>query len=136
MKIRSPWEQRSPRSGIDDQALPLINVAFLLLVFFLMAGTHVVPEPFALAHLQLQQGETTDRSVQLLSVARDGRLAYRGELVEQSELTPDLFDDLHGPLLIRVDARTAAQRVIDLLRHLARLGIVSVRLVGVNPKSP
>jgi biopolymer transport protein ExbD len=130
MKLDPPWDHRR-RPSSDDQALPLINIAFLLLVFFLMAGTLVLPEPFSLQHLQVTEGETSKPVPQILSVAHDGRLAYRGEIVDQSELVSALFADLQEPLPVKVDAQADAQRVIDLLRHLGRVGVAKVRLIGV-----
>ena len=130
MKLDPPWDRRR-RPSTDDQALPLINIAFLLLVFFLMAGTLVLPEPFSLQHLQVTQGETGKPAPQVLAVAHDGRLAYRGEIVDQHELVPALFAGLEESLPIKVDARADAQRVIDLLRHLGRIGVAKVRLIGI-----
>lgn len=131
MKLKPPWDHRR-RVNLDDQALPLINVAFLLLVFFLMAGTLLLPEPFTLQHLQVKHGETGRPEPQMLAVARDGRMAYRGQIVDQSELMPSTFADLQGPLAVRVDARVDAQRVVDLLRHLRAVGVARIRLVGVK----
>jgi len=135
MKLEPPWDRRrSPNA--DDQALPLINIAFLLLVFFLMAGTLIIPEPFSLDHLQVSQGETSKPVPQMLTMARDGRLAYRGEVIAQSDLSTTLFSDVKEPLSVKVDAQADANRVIDLLRHLRRVGVTKVRIIGVKPSAP
>ena len=36
-----------PRPGEDERILPLINVVFLLLIFFMLAGRLAVSDPFA-----------------------------------------------------------------------------------------
>ena len=132
MRIQTQWAYRH-RARPDDPALPLINIAFLLLVFFLLAGSLVPPSPFALADLELAQAEPGPAGFDGLAVARDGRLAYRGNLVGRDEITAELFVDQQGPLSVQVDAGADAQFVVDLLRRLARAGITDVQLIGVGP---
>lgn len=135
MRVRPPWEHRR-RPNADDQALPLINIAFLLLVFFLMAGTLVLPEPFSVEHLSVRQGESAKPYPQVLAISQDGRLAYRGEIIAPDDLNRTLFADLDGPLPVKVDAQADAQFVIAILRRLGRAGVVEVRLMGLHIAAP
>ena len=135
MKLQPPWNSVRV-SNTDDQALPLINVAFLLLVFFLMAGTLVLPEPFAVEHLVVRDGEVVESMSKVLAISRDGQLAYRGEQLVPEDLSPLMFADLEGPLPLKVDAQADAQFVIEIMKHLARAGVENVRLVGVRILPP
>lgn len=132
MKLSLPSD-RSRRVNPDDQTLPLINIAFLLLIFFLLAGTLLPSSPLDVTDLELSQGVAPEGDAEeWLVVARDGRLAYRGEIIDLDAVSAGLFVGLQGPLPLYVDARTDARSVVDLLRTLARAGVSEVRLVGTE----
>lgn len=130
MKVSPPWDRR-PRRGPDDQALPLINIAFLLLVFFLLAGTLLPPSPFAITELELLNGAASLDAPERLLMAPDRRMAYRGEALTREGITASLFAELEGPLRVQVDATTEAQQVVNLLRRLAAAGVERVELIGI-----
>ena len=130
MKVSPPWDRR-PRRDPDDQALPLINIAFLLLVFFLLAGTLLPPSPFAITELELLNGTASPDESERLLMAPDGRMAYRGQALRREDIEASLFADLDGPLRVQVDAATEAQQVVNLLRRLAAAGVERVELIGI-----
>ena len=131
MKIQRPWNHRH-RVTTDDQALPLINIAFLLLVFFLLVGTLLPPSPIAVTDLELLDGMPARGIPEGLLIARDGRLAYRGVIITREDVVPELFFGLQGPLAVQADALADAQLVVDLLHLLARAGVAEVKLVGAE----
>jgi biopolymer transport protein ExbD len=131
MRLAPPWDQRR-RPSADGQALPLINIAFLLLVYFLMAGTLLPPEPLHVEELRVNQGDPGQPAEEPLVMADDGRWAYRGEVLKPEALNAELFAEQEGPLPVKVDARSDAQQVIGLLRRLRRAGVAQVRLIGVS----
>lgn len=131
MKIQMPRNRRH-RATSDDQALPLINIAFLLLVFFLLAGTLLPPSPISVNDLELLDGMPARGVPEGLLIARDGRLAFRGVIITREDVVPELFVGLKGPLAVQADALADAQLVIDLLHLLARAGVVEVELIGAE----
>ncbi|MBO0904488.1 biopolymer transporter ExbD [Jiella sonneratiae] len=74
---------RRPRA---DAAIPTINVVFLLLLFFLVAGTLAAPEEADIdpAHVGTGAGERLPRP--LLSIARDGSLGLNGKALSREAL--------------------------------------------------
>lgn len=119
----APLRRRQSRENI----VPMINVVFLLLIFFLMTARIAPPDPFEITPPD-SAGEDTAPAPAVLYVAADGSLAYaaaRGEAV---------FDALAGrerdaALLIRADRRARAQDLARLLARLAGIGVSDVSLV-------
>ncbi len=72
--------RRRPRSAKGEPTIALINVVFLMLVFFMVAGTIAPPleQDLALVRTEGLEGRAPPEA---LVVRADGRLFYRGEPV-------------------------------------------------------
>lgn len=120
MQFTRPPPPRPARENI----VPMINVVFLLLIFFLMTAQIAPPEPFEItppASDSAAQAEGAD----VLYVAADGALAYgaaRGAAV---------FAALRGTRAVqmRADAALPAGRLAGLLAQLRAAGVTDVTLV-------
>ncbi|WP_085797289.1 ExbD/TolR family protein [Falsiruegeria litorea] len=116
--------QASPRRK-RDSTIALINVVFLMLVFFLIAGTvapPLDPELTLVDTSQLEGREPPDALV----LRKDGSLNYRGTAVE-----PNAYMELHqaGPVRIVPDRDVSGQRLIQVTGQLRRSGATSVFVV-------
>ena len=118
-----------PRRRQAENIVPMINVVFLLLIFFLMTARIVPPTPI---EVDPPTGETAMKEViadGILYIASDGTLAYgtaRGESV-WSSLAVD------GPLVLRVDAGLEASELASVLRRLAERGLTDLSLTVASP---
>ncbi|MDP5307936.1 biopolymer transporter ExbD [Paracoccus spongiarum] len=116
-----------PRRPRGESIIPMINVVFLLLIFFLLTARITPPVPFevtppkgAAEETALQQG--------VLHVSAAGDLAYdaaRGEAVWALIAARDAA----LPLEIRADAATPAAQVAALLRRLGTISEAGAQLV-------
>lgn len=79
IKLESPTSLRKPQ----EPTIALINIVFLMLIFFLIAGTLAPPlDPnVTLMDLESKQGEQMPDALAILS---DGRLTYRGQPVSDA----------------------------------------------------
>lgn len=116
--------QASPRRK-RDSTIALINVVFLMLVFFLIAGTvapPLDPDLTLVDTAELEGREPPDALV----LRRDGTLSYRGAPIE-----PNAYMDLHqsGPVRIVPDRDVPGQRLIQVTGQLRRAGATSVFVV-------
>ncbi len=123
MRLVLPRPQRRRREGI----VPMINVVFLLLVFFLMTAEMGVAPPFGLA-LPVSEASRSAEGRTALFVAADGRLSYGGESGEAALAA--LARGAAAPLEIRADAALPARELARLLGRLAGVGVTSARLVS------
>lgn len=127
MILLPPKRNRS----MDDNILPIINIVFLLLIFFVLAGAITRSAPFDLTLPASQQSE--DRAVpedKVLSIAADGRLAFNGETIEPPALRDALADwPADVALQVRADSGLKARRLSTILLQLRAAGIAEVRLL-------
>jgi biopolymer transport protein ExbD len=121
---------KRPRST-EENVLPLINIVFLLLIFFMLAGVLAQNPPFELTAPDTAETEhSAQLQRQVLAVAADGRLAFAGEPIERDglgEALADWPDD--KPLQIRADSSIKAESLTGLFTALRRAGISEVDLL-------
>ena len=116
--------------------MPLINVVFLLLIFFMLTGTLRRVEPFAVELPGSREGELrpTDAD-RLLSVSAQGELALDGQSLTTDELVSALAaDPRDDPLQLRADARLTARTFVPLLDRLREAGVAQVELVTLDAR--
>lgn len=140
MDFRDPPSRRP-----QDNLLPMINVIFLLLIFFLLAAQLTAPEPFPVTPPEAQaQAEAEGKFT--LHIAADGRIGYRevegdAALAALAAARTDQClntDCLAEPpvLTIRADAALPATRLAVLMPRLSALGFAQLDLVATAGRAP
>lgn len=121
---------KRPRST-EENVLPLINIVFLLLIFFMLAGVLAQNPPFELqAPATAQARDSTQIQRKLFAVAADGRLAFAGQPIERDGLADALADwPDDEPLQIRADGKMKANALTELLAAVRAAGIAEVDLL-------
>ena len=118
-----------------ENVVPLINVVFLLLIFFMLAGSLRPVEPFPVelpeaSSGELEPGERDTEETSVLFVGADGELALDGRRLDEDALVASLAsrsgDD---SLQLRADARIPAWRFLPLLDRLRDAGVAELELV-------
>lgn len=71
---------RSARAS-EENVLPLINIVFLLLIFFMMAGALSVTSPLPLDPPRVAAAADTDPPREGVVIAADGRIGFAGETI-------------------------------------------------------
>ena len=118
--IRAP----SPRR-LRDSTIPLINVVFLMLIFFLIAGT-VAPPMDPDLELVDTAGLEGREPPNALVLHRDGSLSFQGQGID-----PETYMTGHdaGPVRIVPDRNALGSRLIAVSGQLRALGAPSVIVV-------
>ncbi|MBN2905514.1 MAG: biopolymer transporter ExbD [Rhodobacteraceae bacterium] len=106
----------------------MINVVFLLLIFFLMSARLAPPEPFQTTPPHASGGAPVVGDTLYLSA--DGTLAF-GALTGEAVFAALASRDADTPLVIRADAGVAATALARLAARLAAQGQGALRLVTV-----
>jgi biopolymer transport protein ExbD len=109
----------------------LINVVFLILIFFMVAGSL---RPFTAHDLELAKaaGEAAGGGGSMVVVARDGAIAYRGRRVDLDQLTRDVAargETAQARFTIVADARLEGARLIAVARALAAAGVLQTAVL-------
>ena len=127
MDFNSP-AKRQPQESI----VPMINVVFLLLIFFLMTSQIAPPAPVEVTAPTSASGGEPDAENKLY-VDGDGVLYFRensGDAVLAALKTDAMNTDT---LLLTADKGVEATKLAAVLRQLAAAGVPNVELV-VSPK--
>ncbi len=120
---RPPLAPPTRRRTAPEPVVAMINVVFLLLIFFLMTAQIGAPAPFEIV-LPRAKGGDPERAVTLY-LSAGGELAFhdlRGEAALRDAAT-------HTPLTVQADARLPAQRLAKVLARLSRAGAQKLLLV-------
>ena len=112
-----------PRRQKGESVVPMINVAFLLLIFFLMVAVLSPPDPIAvtLPDAMGEDAQTPD-AARVLIVAGDGRV------VTQDGRAASLTNFAGQSVLLRADAQVDGGRIAAIIAELSAGGVESVQL--------
>lgn len=131
MSLRKPSRRRG--MTIDDAIMPLINIVFLLLIFFLVAGRLSSAEPFKVAAPFGESTNTSEEPAPLILVGGDGALALDGAVVtEEALITALALRSAEAPsLLVRLkpDATAKAAEIARLMEALKAAGVSRIMLL-------
>lgn len=121
--------------------LPLVNIVFLLLIFFMMAGAVSAPEPLKVQPPRSLVDAAGAALPSTLTFAVDGRLALGAEVFTLEGLPPRIDAWLAMapsgfPLTVKADAEADALAVVELLEALKRQGVNHVRLTTARVRAP
>ncbi len=117
-------KRRRPRA---ESVVPMINVVFLLLIFFLMTAQIAPPAPFDV-ELPTSEADAPADGQDVLYVSAEGELAFN-DVRAGAVFDALALDERDGPLLIRADARVPAAELAALLPRLSAIGITDTVLV-------
>ncbi len=108
------------RRQTSESVVPMINVVFLLLIFFMMSATIAPAPPFDLT-LPTVQTDADLEAGQTLYVAADGSVSLDGQLGEAAWALLAAADDA-SPLTVRADAALPVVEVAQMLERLSQMG--------------
>lgn len=112
-----------PQRPARDPILPMINVVFLLLIFFLMSARIAPAPPFELVSPQAEPGDMALPET-VLWVSAEGVLDHAGL---SGEAALEALE-AGAPVLLRADAALDAGLLAALLADLAGRGLGEIRL--------
>ena len=119
----------------EPQLLPLINVVFLLLIFFMLAGALSAPDPTRAQPPSSDSEQMQDRSRGVLAMSETASLALDGVSLSDEQLDAAVQAwRLSNPglaMTLKADARVASARVVELMERLRGLGFERLRLITV-----
>lgn len=110
----------------------MIDVVFLLLVFFMMTSELVEPDPFEVfPPVSAEQNDPTVQAV--LYVSAEGRISFIGREGADAIAAVSEESDLAETVQVRADADLEATRLAVILRDLSTAGLANVELVVTAP---
>jgi biopolymer transport protein ExbD len=126
---------RQPRrpSNDDDRILPLINVVFLLMIFFMLAGRISAIDPFPVEPPQPVNAGSNEDQETIVLVGADGRLALDGRIMDEDSFATAIADWVMahegGRVRLKADGNAEATRVVIVMETLRTAGVEKLRLM-------
>ena len=129
--MRLPQPQRRE---FGEPVIPLINIVFLLLIFFMLAGTFTTPEPFNVDPPETRVGDQDRDDEGVILLGQDGDLAFEGEALEGDDALLEavrtyIEDDDDYTLRLKADGGVASSRLLDIMDLLRDAGAERVFLL-------
>lgn len=130
MKIAPPTEDNRTELSV----VPLVNVVFLLLIFFMLVGQVSSPEPLDVQPPRSSSGSDAEpgQPIRVL-LTRDGQIAVERVVVPAGGLTRRVADILAAQpaasFQIKADARVDAVQVIRTMESLRDAGVERLTLL-------
>ncbi|SCZ64705.1 outer membrane transport energization protein ExbD [Epibacterium ulvae] len=121
--------QKRPRS---ESIVPMINVVFLLLIFFLMTSNLAQPEPFEVTPPHADLGGEA-KAEPVLFIDATGHMHFDGAEGEVIFALLALPAHESRTIQLRADSKLEAKQLAGILKQLAAVGLSRVELV-VQPK--
>lgn len=112
---------------------PLINIVFLMLVFFMLAGSLKPGSDVEAA--SMSSDTLIEEDSLLIEINRDGVLLLSGEAVTEEELLKALVPVrmAERKIAVKPDARLAASELLALSDTLRKAGLTSMTLIVNSP---
>jgi len=118
----------------EERILPLINVVFLLLIFFMIAGSLSVAEPFEVAPPESRSEGAHDAEGVMILMSADGHLALDGEPLPEAallaRLEARLADGRQTPITLKADGDAPANRLVRFTHALYAVGVEKLELLA------
>jgi len=121
-----------PRKPRAESIVPMINVVFLLLIFFLMTSQIAPPEPFEIDTPTANQ-QTEASADPVLYIDAGGTLHFDGAENEAAIAQLSGIAGRSDTLMVKADAQLEATKLAATLTALTGAGFSRVELVVAQP---
>ncbi|MEO9875251.1 MAG: biopolymer transporter ExbD [Anderseniella sp.] len=124
--------QQPEKAARQHSQLPLINIVFLMLIFFLLAGTIAPAYELDVSPPSAQQEASENRPGSTVYVSRDGQVSFQNRLMDIAALGVAVMQRPSGSpdtLRVAVDQEADGLLLIDVVAQLRGAGISNVYLV-------
>ena len=124
---------RLPYTRREISVVPLIDVIFQLLIFFLMAGTIQIMDALPVSPPLAESGKVVDEGSIVILLGADGKIMVNDKLITMSDIIPTVSDKLkHFPLLtitLKADQGLKAKQLIEVMEYVQAAGGQNISLV-------
>lgn len=125
-----------PRKRIDDQLIPLINIVFLLLIFFMVAG-QITQTDAPVEPPESLSRKPAPETAALLVLERDGALSMDGRAIEPQALAAALAARAAaGGITLAADRDVLAADLSPVLIAVRGAGFETVTLYARHGEQP
>ncbi|WP_438971480.1 ExbD/TolR family protein [Methylophaga sp.] len=141
MKLGQSIQHKKPNQ--DDNLIPLINIVFLMLIFFMVAGHISQSDPINVQPPNSSSDKQDAQEPLLILVATDGTIAFEQEIISRDELASRITEKYNAAmdkqalrLLVKADANLAVEELQSVLMLIKQTGLKRVALATQRTAEP
>ena len=123
-----------PRKEPDENVIPMINIVFLLLIFFMVAGTITPASPLSVDPAETEAGQELEGEPLRVLLDAEGQMAVEADVVDGREALRErveaaLSEAPERPVEVKADADASSEWLLDVLDNLREAGVERVELI-------
>lgn len=129
--------ERTPRRQPPENTLSLINIVFLMLIFFLVAGHMSTQQKGDVKLTELISLETTKLPSDAIAITARGEILYKGRQVAKTELLEILRaakDKDIASLRLMPDRNLPAAQLVDVLEIIGQAGYLKAKIISLRKR--
>lgn len=120
----------------DERILPLINIVFLLLIFFMLAGKLAATDPIKVDPPHSASEAAVEKRELVVIAGGDGRLAFDGALIEKTGLQAAVREKLDGgsvsEVWLKADGGANTDDIVAVMDILRQAGVEELKLLTIR----
>lgn len=124
---------RSKKKHNDLDLIPLINVVFMLLIFFMVAGTIENIDIFDVTVPKSENSTDKIPSKTVIYIAADGKIAVNDDMVAESDLKTIIstlfINNPEQEVTIKADFEVPAKKLVTIMNLIEKSGGKRISLV-------
>jgi len=136
--------RRKPRENVEINLASLLDVVFILLLFFVVSTTFTRETQMKVVLPEAASGAAVEEAAALeIEIAADGQISLNNQLLARSDLATLMTalqqasgGDNRKPLVVSADAKTPHQAVVIAMDAAGKLGFTQLRITTVEVTSP
>jgi biopolymer transport protein ExbD len=131
---------RSRRSrGVDINMAPLIDMIFILLIFFLVTTSFVKESGVEVRRPVAQTAETKEKANMIIGIDEQGHVHIEGKRIDvrsvRSRMEQYLMQTPKGSVVIAADERSRTDTLIQVLDACRLAGVQNISIAARKPQS-
>ena len=130
MDITEPQKKRE-----YETVLPLVNIVFLLLIFFMLAGAFTKPDMFNITVPNATVENNVDHDTLIILMNGNGELAIETTRYSEEELLALIKREVEKKketiIQLKADQQLKSQHLINIMERLSNTGLQSIHLLTV-----
>ncbi len=115
-----------PRRMAKESIIPMVNVIFILLIFFLMTSSFIIPDPFEIEKPYADSSNKITREERLY-ISKTGKIMIAN--LDKEDAWLYLEKKTPKKLLLVTDGRFPAKNLLDISEKLKELGVIEINLL-------
>lgn len=133
MNLITTSDRRPP-----ENTLSLINIVFLMLIFFMVAGHISTQQKGDVKLTDLKSTDSTKPPSDAIAITAKGEILYKGKMVSKVELlallTAAKTKDIHGFRLMP-DRNLPATQLVDILEIIGQAGYLKAKIISLRKRA-